>query len=53
MKKLINRPGAVVEEMAEGLAAIYPGLTRLPGHLVLVRTDLVSSQAGAAGRRSP
>src|SRR6516164_5394099 len=40
MKKLINRPEAVVEEMVEGLAAVYPGLRRLPGHTVLVRADL-------------
>jgi dihydroxyacetone kinase len=40
MKKLINRPEAVVEEMVEGLAAVYPGLRRLPDHTVLVRADL-------------
>src|SRR5215472_6264552 len=40
MKKLINRPNAVVEEMVEGLAAAYPGLRRLPGHTVLVRADV-------------
>src|SRR5262245_12742117 len=40
MKKLINRPEAVVEEMVEGLAAVYPGLRRLPGHTVLVRVEL-------------
>jgi dihydroxyacetone kinase len=40
MKKLINRPEAVVAEMVEGLAAAYPGLRRLPGHTVLVRADL-------------
>ncbi|HEY7314817.1 MAG TPA: dihydroxyacetone kinase subunit DhaL [Gemmataceae bacterium] len=40
MKKLINRPAAVVEEMIEGLTAVYPGLRRLPGHTVLVRADL-------------
>jgi dihydroxyacetone kinase len=40
MKKLINRPEAVVEEMVEGLAAAYPGLRRLLGHTVLVRSDL-------------
>jgi dihydroxyacetone kinase len=40
MKKLINDPRAVVEEMVEGLAAAYPGLRRLPGHTVLVRADL-------------
>src|SRR5262245_46460959 len=37
MKKLINRPEAVVEEMIEGLVAIYPGLERLPGQTVVVR----------------
>ncbi len=40
MKKLINDPRAVVEEMVEGLVAAYPGLRRLPGHTVLVRSDL-------------
>src|SRR3954468_16375438 len=40
MKKLINRPGAVVEEMVEGLAAVYPSLRRIPGHTVLIRADV-------------
>src|SRR5262245_42518780 len=40
MKKLINTPGAVVEEMVEGLVAAYPGLRRLPGQTVLIRSDL-------------
>jgi triose/dihydroxyacetone kinase / FAD-AMP lyase (cyclizing) len=40
VKKLINRPGSVVEEMVEGFAAAYPGLRRLPGHTILVRADL-------------
>src|SRR5262245_15963719 len=40
MKKLINRPAAVVEEMVEGLVAAFPGLRRLPGQTVLVRSDL-------------
>jgi dihydroxyacetone kinase len=40
MKKLINRPTEVVEEMVEGLVAIYPGLRRLPGQTILVRSDL-------------
>src|SRR5262245_14930665 len=40
MKKLINRPGRVVEEMVEGLVAVYPGLARLPGQAVVVRADL-------------
>ena len=39
MKKLINDPHRVVEEMVEGLVAIYPGLARLDGYNVLVRTD--------------
>jgi dihydroxyacetone kinase len=39
MKKLINRPQDVVEEMVEGLVAVYPGLRRLPGQTVLVRAD--------------
>jgi dihydroxyacetone kinase len=39
MKKLINRPEAVVEEMIEGLVAVYSGLERLPGHAVVVRSD--------------
>ena len=39
MKKLINRPEAVVEEMIEGMVAVYPGLERLPGQAVVVRSD--------------
>jgi dihydroxyacetone kinase len=39
MKKLINRPEAVVEEMIEGLVAVHPGLERVPGHTVVVRSD--------------
>lgn len=40
MKKLINRPESVVEEMVQGLVAVHPGLLRLPGQTVLVRSDL-------------
>jgi triose/dihydroxyacetone kinase / FAD-AMP lyase (cyclizing) len=40
MKKLINRAEAVVEEMLDGFVAAYPGLRKLPGQTVLVRTDL-------------
>jgi dihydroxyacetone kinase len=40
MKKLINNPSTVVEEMVDGLAAVYPGLRRLAGHTVLVRADI-------------
>jgi dihydroxyacetone kinase len=43
MKKLINRPSAVVEEMVEGLVAVFPGLRRVPGHTVLVRADLAET----------
>jgi dihydroxyacetone kinase len=39
MKKLINRPEYVVEEMLQGLAILYPGLIRLSGHRVMVRAD--------------
>ena len=39
MKKLINRPGSVVEEMVEGLVAVYPGLRRVEGRTVVVRAD--------------
>jgi dihydroxyacetone kinase len=39
MKKLINQPNAVVEEMVEGLIATYPGLSRVAGHTVIVRSD--------------
>ncbi|MGB8538947.1 MAG: dihydroxyacetone kinase subunit DhaL [Acidobacteriaceae bacterium] len=39
MKKLINRPEDVVEEMVLGLAVLQPGCERLPGHKALIRTD--------------
>jgi dihydroxyacetone kinase len=39
MKKLINDPNCVVEQMLQGLVAIYPGLRRLAGEAVLIRTD--------------
>jgi dihydroxyacetone kinase len=37
MKKFINRPQDVVEEMLQGLLVLYPGCARLPGHNVLIR----------------
>jgi len=40
MKKLINDPAAVVEEMVEGLVAVFPGLRRLVGQMVLVRAEI-------------
>ncbi len=39
MKKFINRPEDVVEEMLQGLVVLHPGLARLPGHKVLIRAD--------------
>src|SRR5262249_56341566 len=45
MKKLINRPEALVEEMVEGLVAVYPGLARLPGRAVIVRADAAEARA--------
>ncbi len=39
MKKLINRPDRVVDEMLDGLLALYPGLSRLSGQNVLLRSD--------------
>jgi dihydroxyacetone kinase-like protein len=40
MKKLINQPGDVVDEMLEGMVAAHPGrLRRLEGLEVLVRED--------------
>jgi len=39
MKKLINRPDRVVDEMLDGLLAIYPGLSRLSGQNVVLRSD--------------
>ena len=40
MKKLINHPAAVVEEMIEGLVAVFPGLRRLAGETVMVRAEI-------------
>ena len=39
MKKFINRPEHVVEEMLQGLVVLHPGSARLLGHKVMVRTD--------------
>jgi triose/dihydroxyacetone kinase / FAD-AMP lyase (cyclizing) len=40
MKKFINRPENVVEEMLQGLVELYPSASRLLGHKVLVRSDV-------------
>jgi triose/dihydroxyacetone kinase / FAD-AMP lyase (cyclizing) len=39
MKKFINHPEDVVEEMLQGLVRLHPGSARLPGHKVIVRAD--------------
>ena len=39
MKKFINRPEDVVEEMLEGLLVLHPGAARLAEHKVIVRAD--------------
>jgi triose/dihydroxyacetone kinase / FAD-AMP lyase (cyclizing) len=39
MKKLINRPDRVVDEMLDGLLALYSGLSRLSGQNVVLRSD--------------
>jgi dihydroxyacetone kinase len=39
MKKFINRPEDVVEEMLQGLVVLHPGSARLMGHKVIVRVD--------------
>ena len=39
MKKFINRPENVVEEMLQGLVVLHPGCVRLPEHKVLIRAD--------------
>ena len=39
MKKFINCPENVVEEMLQGLAVLHPGLERLQGHKVMIRAD--------------
>jgi triose/dihydroxyacetone kinase / FAD-AMP lyase (cyclizing) len=61
MKKFINRPENVVEEMLQGLAVLSPGLARLSGHKVTFRADAeqipdkqvtVISGGGSAHRRS-
>ena len=39
MKKFINHPDNVVEEMLQGLVLLHPGSTRLSEHKVMVRVD--------------
>jgi hypothetical protein len=49
MKKLINRPDNVVEEMLQGLSVLHPGSVRLSGHKVMLRNDAEHVR----GNRSP
>jgi triose/dihydroxyacetone kinase / FAD-AMP lyase (cyclizing) len=44
MKKLINRPEDVVEEMLQGLSALHPGSVRLSGYKVMLRDDAEQSR---------
>jgi dihydroxyacetone kinase len=39
MKKFINRPEDVVEEMLQGIVMLHPGSALLPGQKVIVRAD--------------
>jgi dihydroxyacetone kinase len=39
VKKLINRPETVVDDMVQGLVAMYPNLAVLSEHSVLIRAD--------------
>jgi dihydroxyacetone kinase len=39
MKKFINDPDNVVDEMLQGLGFLHPGSARLSGHKVMVRVD--------------
>ncbi len=39
MKKFVNHPEDVVEEMLQGLVVLHPGLERLSGHKVLIRKN--------------
>jgi triose/dihydroxyacetone kinase / FAD-AMP lyase (cyclizing) len=39
MKKFINRPEDVAEEMMQGLAVLHPSSARLLGRKVMVRAD--------------
>ena len=44
MKKLINRPAGVVEEMLQGLCVLDLGLARLLGHKVMLRADAAEAR---------
>jgi triose/dihydroxyacetone kinase / FAD-AMP lyase (cyclizing) len=46
MKKFINCPEHVVEEMLQGLVVLHPGSARLLGYKVMVRTDAEQTRDG-------
>lgn len=46
MKKLINEPTRVVDQMLQGLVAIHPGLIRLAGEQVIIRADAEAVRSG-------
>ncbi|HET6217910.1 MAG TPA: dihydroxyacetone kinase subunit DhaL [Acidobacteriaceae bacterium] len=44
MKKFINRPENVVDEMLQGFMVLQPGSARLPGHKALIRADAAQAR---------
>ena len=48
MKKLINRPGDLLNEMLEGISSVYSGLSRLEGWPVIVSADRLSTEPRVA-----
>jgi triose/dihydroxyacetone kinase / FAD-AMP lyase (cyclizing) len=44
MKKFINKPADVVEEMLQGLSVLHPGSVRLLGHKVMVRAEAAENR---------
>ncbi|MCL6633279.1 MAG: dihydroxyacetone kinase subunit DhaK, partial [Alicyclobacillus herbarius] len=49
MKKLINHPDQVVDEVLDGFVAAYPALKRLPGNRVVVRAEKTPKVAVVSG----
>jgi dihydroxyacetone kinase len=44
MKKLMNLPADVVEEMLQGFSVLHPGSVRLLGHKVMLRADVAETR---------
>jgi dihydroxyacetone kinase len=60
MKKFINRPEDVVQEMLQGLVILHPGLALLPGYKVIAcadpeqkRKEQVAILSGGGGGHEP